>query len=120
MRHFLRDHRLLVVLPLLLVMLAIVPALTMGLTWVRDVGLLSADAVVFASDAPVMDRFMAAAMKGVYGSRIQVCDGTALHDAIPDTVGTYGSWDNVTMGGEYGVDHRARMNQLQVQGGRQQ
>jgi hypothetical protein len=76
MRH-LRDHRLLIVLPLLLVMLVIVPALTMGLTWVRDVGLLSADAVVFASDAPVMDRFMAAAMKGVYGSRIQVCDGTA-------------------------------------------
>lgn len=76
MRH-LRDHRLLIALPLLLVLLVIVPALTMGLTWVRDVGLLGADAVVFASNAPAMDRFMAAAMKGVYGSRIQVCDGAA-------------------------------------------
>ena len=76
MRDFVRDHRLLIVLPLLLVMLAIVPALTMGLTWVQSVGLLGADAVVFASDAPAMDRFMARAMKGVYGSRIQVCDGT--------------------------------------------
>lgn len=77
MRHFARDHRLLITLPLLLVMLAIVPALTMGLTWVRQVGLLSADAVVFASDAPAMDRFMARAMKGVYGDRVQICDGTA-------------------------------------------
>ena len=32
-----------------------------------------------------------------------VPDGTALLDAVPDTVGTYGSWDNVTMAGEYGV-----------------
>lgn len=72
-----RQHRALIVIPLLLVMLAIIPALSMGLTWVQDVGLLSADAVVFASDAPAMDRFMARAMKGVYGSRVQVCDGTA-------------------------------------------
>jgi hypothetical protein len=77
MNKLLRGHRLLIALPLLLIMLLIVPALTMGLTWVRDVGLLSADAVVFASNAPAMDRFMAAAMRNVYGARVQVCDGTA-------------------------------------------
>lgn len=62
---------------LVLAIMALGLPATLGLVWVQNVGLLSADAVVFASDAPAMDRFMAAAMKGVYGDRIQVCDGTA-------------------------------------------
>lgn len=62
---------------LILAIIAIGLPTTIGLTWVRAMGLLSADAVVFASDAPAMDRFMARAMKGVYGDRVQICDGTA-------------------------------------------
>ena len=77
MAKWLTKHKSAITLPLLAVMLVLIPMFTMGLVWVRDVGLLSADAVVFASNAPAMDRLMATAMKGVYGSRVQVCDGTA-------------------------------------------
>ncbi len=77
MGNWLRGHHRYLILPLLLAVFAIVPMLTMGAYWVQNVGLLSADAMVFASDAPAIDRFMASAMRGVYHERAQVCDGTA-------------------------------------------
>jgi parallel beta-helix repeat protein len=45
--------------------------------WVQNVGLLPGTSVVFASDAAAIDRYMAAALKPLYGDRIAVCDGTA-------------------------------------------
>ncbi len=72
---------------LILAVMAISFPATLGLTWIRDVGLLSSDAVAFASDAPAMDRVMANALKGVYGSRVQVCDGTADDVEINAAIG---------------------------------
>jgi parallel beta-helix repeat protein len=86
---WLRNHRLIVIVPLLLVMLAIIPVLTMGLTWVQSSGILSADAVVFASDAPAMDRFMARALGQAYGDRIAVCDGTADQIEIQEAIDAF-------------------------------
>ena len=89
-----KKHKLAITLPLLAVLLVLIPALTMGVSWVKQVGLLSADAVVFSSDAPAIDRFMAKAMEVVYDDRIAVCDGTADQveiqaaiDAFPSTGG---------------------------------
>ncbi len=61
---------------LLLILLLGLP-LNMGAVWAQNVGLLSDGAVVFASDAPAIDRYMAAALKSAgYGSRIQICNNT--------------------------------------------
>jgi len=60
---------------LLVLLLIVVPMVTMGATWVRNVGLLPSSAVVFASDAPAIDRFMASIMHGIYGDRCGLCSG---------------------------------------------
>lgn len=72
----------------------VVPLSATGAMWVRNVGLLPGSAVVFASDSPVIDRFMAGALKPAYGNRIGICDGTDDHvqsqaaiDALPATGG---------------------------------
>ncbi len=83
----------LLLLPIILAVFILVPMLTMGAYWVQNVGLLSADAMVFASDAPAIDRFMASAMKHLYGARVQVCDGTADETefmAVATDLGTNG------------------------------
>lgn len=46
-----------------------------ALEGIRDVGLLGADGVVIASDAPTADKAVGNAMKGLYGARIGVCTG---------------------------------------------
>lgn len=76
MTKWLKRHSGLIGILILVIMALGLPA-TIGLTWVQNSGLLSADAVVFASDAPAMDRFMAKAMGNIYGDRLAVCDGSS-------------------------------------------
>lgn len=85
------SHRfsLLLGVMILLICFVVVPASTMGVTWIRQVGLLSSDAVVIASDAPAMDRFMAKALESVYGDRIAVCDGTADQIEIQEAIDAF-------------------------------
>lgn len=61
-----------------------------------NVGLLPGSAVVFTSNSPAVDRFMAAVLKPAYGNRIQICDGSIDNsesikgaiDALPAAGGT--------------------------------
>jgi len=69
MTKWLKRHSGLIGILILVIMALGLPA-TIGLTWVQNSGLLSADAVVFASDAPEMDRVMAKAMGNIYGDRL--------------------------------------------------
>jgi hypothetical protein len=62
---------------LLLFVFIVLPLFATGAVWVRDVGLLPGTAIVFASDSPTIDRFMARIASIFYGNRVGICDGTA-------------------------------------------
>ncbi len=83
-----KHRRLLVSLILLIFFALVIAPFTMGLTiaWASHVGLLDADAVVLASDAPAIDRYMANVLGRAYGDRLQVCDGTADQVEIQEAI----------------------------------
>lgn len=62
---------------LLAFFLLVTPIVTTGAIWVQNAGLLSGSAMIYASDAPAMDRYMATVFHKLYGSRCAVCDGTS-------------------------------------------
>lgn len=68
--------RILVVL-FLLFFFCILPVVSIGAIWVQNVGLLPGTAIMVASDSPAIDRFMATALKSLYGSRIGIVTGYA-------------------------------------------
>lgn len=81
----------------LALMLPLFSVLATGALWVQNVGLLPGTAVVFGSDAPGIDRFMAAAMRSAYGNRVGILTGSpsidtatiqAALDALPSTGGS--------------------------------
>jgi hypothetical protein len=114
MGNWLKANQKLIGLMILAVM-AIGGMLGVGATWVQSVGLLSADAVVFASDAPSIDRFMARAMENIYGDRIGVCDGTAdeaqINTAIAAIVTAGGGKVKLSCG-EFQIDSSVLITQV--------
>ncbi len=67
---------------LLAALLVVAALFVTGAIWVQNVGLLPGSAIVFASNSPAIDRFMAGALKPAYGARIGVCDGVADNEEI--------------------------------------
>lgn len=66
----------------ILYLFIILPLVAGGAMWIQNVGLLSGTSMVFASDAPAVDRMMASVFKSVYGNRIGICDGTATDGTV--------------------------------------
>lgn len=66
-----------VIFSIAILFLIAMPVQSMAAYWSQSVGLLPGSAVVFASDSPATDRYMAGVAKSFYGARVQICDGTA-------------------------------------------
>jgi len=79
----------------------IVPFFSVAAIWVQNVGLLPANAVLFASNSPSTDRFMATALRGFYGSRIGICDGTADQTESQAAINTIVSGEVLFSAGNY-------------------
>jgi len=55
----------------------LLPIVTTGAIWVQNAGLMEHDAIVFPSNSPAIDRYMASVFKPIYGDRIGICDNVA-------------------------------------------
>ncbi|MDD3102509.1 MAG: hypothetical protein PHE59_05185, partial [Patescibacteria group bacterium] len=82
-------------LSLLFTLLVLAPIFTIGAYWVRDLGLLNGQAMVFGSNSANIDKMMATVLKGLYNVRLQLCDGDSDEDefnaainSMPNTYGT--------------------------------
>lgn len=108
-----RHRHLLLSISLLIIVLLIVPPLTMGLTvaWASHIGLLDADAVVVASNAPALDRYMANVLGRAYGDRLQVCDGTADEVQINEAITAVAGGDTGLSAGSFTVAASVAVNQ---------
>lgn len=80
---------------LLFTILVLGPIFTIGAYWVRDVGLLNGQAMIFGSDSANIDKMMATILKGLYNDRLQLCDGDSDEDefntailSMPNDYGT--------------------------------
>jgi len=71
-----------------LIAFVVMPTVAVGATWVRNAGLLPGSAVVFPSDAPAIDRFMAGIFNGIYGDRCSIGQGTSQETQINAAIDT--------------------------------
>jgi hypothetical protein len=92
------------VIAFILAVFAWIPMLAMGATWVRDVGLLSSDAIIFPSDSPTVDRVMASVFRGIYGSRVAVCNAVDDHLEISAAITAGAESICLAKGNFYGED----------------
>ena len=89
----------------LVFILLIIGIVSVGATWIRSVGLLSGNAVVFGADASATDRLMASVFNKFYGDRCVVADNTSddeIQAAIDTCSGT--ARENVKLYGTFTID----------------
>lgn len=64
------------VIPILFFFFVLAP-LALGAYWVRDIGIITGNAVIFSDDSSNVEKMMATILHGVYGDQVQLCDGDA-------------------------------------------
>ena len=74
MTAWIKRHRALIGVLILGIMALAIPA-SLGLTWVRSMGILSGNAVIFSANATAVEKFTGNILHDIYGDQVQVCDG---------------------------------------------